>query len=99
MAIRTKDEILNAIRTILPEEADDASTAILEDITDTITDYETRTQDSTDWKTRYEENDREWRQKYRDRFFNTGSDDKPEDFDEPEDIKPMRFEDLFTTKE
>lgn len=97
--VRGKDDLLNSLRERLGEQTDDVSLAILEDVSDTIDDYEKRTNDNTNWKEKYEENDAEWRQKYRDRFFNTGSEDVPEDDDEPETSKPLRFEDLFTVKE
>lgn len=96
--VKTKEEILSAISTILGNNTDDTSLGFIEDITDTFNDYETRVSDKTDWKTKYEANDAEWRQKYRDRFFNTGGvDDKdkelpPDDTDKP---KKLRFEDLF----
>ncbi len=97
--VRQKDDLLNALRERLGEQTDDASLAILEDVSDTIDDYETKTNDNTNWKEKYEENDAQWREKYRDRFFNTGSEDEQEDDDEPEATKPMRFEDLFSVKE
>ena len=95
--VKTKDEILSAISTILGESTDDKAIGFIEDITDTFNDYDSKVSDTTDWKTKYEENDAEWRQKYRDRFFNTGGEDKekdlpPDDTDKP---KKLRFEDLF----
>lgn len=99
MAVRTREEILEQVRTRLGDDASDEAIALVEDISDTISDYETRANgDGTDWKSRYEENDKEWRKKYRDRFFNGGTDDNNDDVSEPEE-KPLTFEDLFKEKE
>ena len=55
-----------------------------------------RFKDETDWKSKYEENDKQWREKYRDRFFNADGDgNKPLDEEPP---KPMNFDDLFTVE-
>lgn len=94
MAVRTAEEILEQIRTNYGDRTDDESIAFLEDITDTINDYENRTRDSTNWEERYNENDRQWRERYRDRFFNLSDDS--DNNDNPEDnTEPKTFDDLF----
>ena len=94
MAIRTKDEILESIRGRIGESTDDETIAFLEDITDTFGDLEEKAKgDGTDWKAKYEENDREWRTKYTERFFSNAPKEEPEP--EPEPETPMTFEDLF----
>ena len=95
MPVLTTDELMNALRSIIGEEADDERLTFLENVQDTMTDFETRTQ--TDWKQKYEENDSAWRQRYRDRFFSAAADQQDEDLlpPEPEKPKPLRFEDLF----
>ena len=95
MAIRTREDLLSAIRGRFSDDASDETLALLEDISDTLDDYETRSSDSTDWKSKYEQNDANWRKKYRDRFFN--SSDKDDDLEDKKgDEKPIRtFEDLF----
>lgn len=99
MAIRNSEEILNLIRERVGEDTSDETLSLIEDITDTLNDYETRTKDVTDWKNRYEENDREWRQRYRDRFFGTETDgDNEDNFDVGSDNSEgeiLSFEDLF----
>ena len=96
MAVKTKDELLGSIKSLLADDASDESIALLEDIADTFDEQKTKTE-TEDWKKKYEENDREWRQKYRDRFFSTGSEDVPQPSQlQPEpDNSPKRFEDLF----
>lgn len=99
--IRTKSELLDSIKARLGDDTSDEALALVEDINDTIDDFESKTSDSTNWKQKYEENDSQWRQKYKDRFFSGGSiDDGEEGMDENDTHKtPMSFEDLFTVKE
>lgn len=95
--VKTKDEILNAIKERLGEDTSDETLSLIEDVTDTLDDYETKTNDSTDWKTKYEENDKTWRERYRDRFFSGEADDVDEPDDIDDDTPDKRtFEDLFT---
>lgn len=94
MSVKTREEILEAIKTRVGEQTDDETIAFLEDVTDTISDLETRANgDGKDWKTMYEENDAEWRRKYTERFFSNDPTLTP-----PEDNKtPKTFAELFTT--
>lgn len=99
MAVRTKEELLNDIKGIIGDSTDDTSIILLEDISDTFDDLESRSTDTEDWKTKYEENDAEWRRKYTDRFFSAEPDDDtpdPDPADPGEEKEPMTFEDLFT---
>lgn len=94
MAVRTREEILTGLRDIMGDSGNsDEGLALLDDVSDTLSDYETRSKDSTDWKQKYEENDASWRQRYHDRFFNTEAND-PDPEPEPE-YKPLTFEALF----
>lgn len=99
MAIRTKEEILEAVKGKIGEDTSDETIALLEDITDTLNDYDTKTKDSTEWKTKYEENDKAWREKYTNRFFNNEGDDGGENDDKiPNELlgdRPTSFESLF----
>lgn len=95
MAIRSREEILNSVRGVIGESADDQTLELLADITDTMTDLENRANnDGENWEQKYRENDAEWRKKYRDRFFSVNPN---EDADEPEQPtrKNYTFEDLF----
>lgn len=100
MAVKTKEEILEMVRGRFGEVPTDDDIAMLEDITDTFTDFEEKTSDAINWKNKYEENDKAWKKKYSDRFFS--KDDGNDEPGEPEvpDDKPMKtFDDLFTVKE
>ena len=61
-------------------------------------DYETKTNDTTDWKEKYETNDKEWREKYKARFFKPSEkDDEPDLPDDDGEDVPMTFDELFKT--
>lgn len=98
MAIKTKAELLELVKARIGDDTSDEALAIIEDVTDTLDDYETRIADSGDWKARYEQNDADWRKKYKERFF--APTEEPEEPDEPEEVEEKRtFEDLFKTEE
>ena len=97
MAVRTKDEILGMIGSRFSEDTSDEVLALVEDITDTLDDYESKTADQTNWKNKYEENDAQWRQKYKDRFFQATDDREDEsEYDDPP--KTYSYDDLFKTE-
>lgn len=101
MAVKTRKEILESLKGRFGEEPTDDDISLLEDITDTFTDFEEKTSDATNWKNKYEENDKAWKKKYSDRFFSKDGNENNNHYesDEPED-KPMKtFDDLFTVKE
>ena len=92
MAIKTREELFTGIKSILGEEMDDGRISFLEDFTDTYNDLETKAKgDGVDWKRKYEENDKAWKQKYTDRFFAPVT---SEPSVEPETTKKS-YDDLF----
>ena len=94
MAVRTREEILESIRTRVGEATDDDAISFIEDVADTLADLETKANgDGENWKQKYIENDENWRKKYTDRFFSK-SDPKPDPEPEPEPEKKT-FADLF----
>lgn len=99
MAIKSKDELMASIKAVIGEDTTDASISLLEDVSDTFNSFENETKDKTDWKQKYEELDKSWREKYRDRFMNGGSDEE-EDFyqDNEEKPRPRTYADLFKTE-
>lgn len=100
MAVRTKDELLEIIRGRIGDDTSDETISFVEDITDTLSDYEEKATNSNneDWKTKYEENDKMWREKYRERFFSKEVEKEDEDFSEDE-VKSLSYDDLFEEKE
>ena len=106
--VLSKAQVMEQVKTLIGDKSDDDTLKFLEDISDTIDDLETKSKgDGEDWKTKYDELDKSWRDKYRERFFN-GTDNKKEEpkndllepsgteDDEGEDDAPKTFEDLFT---
>ena len=98
--IKTKEEILNSIKAKIGDSTEDADLALLEDISDTFDDMTSRVTEAGDWKTKYEENDKAWKQKYRDRFFNPDADKDiqqklAEEEHEEEPPKKLTFDNLF----
>lgn len=101
MAKLTRDVYLERLKTLIGEDASDDNIALLEDFTDTYDELSNSEQE--DWKQRYEDNDAQWRKKYRDRFFNSednGDDfEKPNPAPEPNPALQITIDDLFTVKE
>lgn len=96
MAVITKEEMIALVKNKVGEDTSDETIKFIENFTDTINDYETRLSDKTDWKKKYEDNDKEWRQKYTDRFFKSETKDEPPTPDNTEEtVKSYRYEDLF----
>lgn len=96
--VKSKDELLADIKTRLGDDTSDEAIALVENISDTIANLESKATDTTDWKAKYEENDNAWRTKYRERFFNAeAQQEDDEEFQETE--TPKTFDDLFKVKE
>ena len=99
--IKSKDEILASVNQLVGEDASDDVLAILEDITDTVDDYERRISESGDWEAKYNENDQAWREKYKARFLSAGASENASIDIEAEGVEietddvPETFEDLF----
>lgn len=100
MAVLSKDEFLSRVKGRLGEELTDDDIAFLEDMTDTYNDLEGRV--GEDWKGKYDALDREWREKYVERFNSGSGIDYIEDAagevteDEPEDEYVTTYEALFS---
>lgn len=101
MAVKTREEILEAIKSKIGEDTSDDSISLLEDITDTIDEYETRVADKTDWKNKYDELDATWRRKYIERFSGKSGEDIKNEQEEQikDDNEPRTFDELFTERE
>lgn len=101
MAVKTRDEIVEAVRKRIGEDTSDEAISLLEDVTDTFADYETRVADKTDWKTKYDEMDASWRKKYMDRFSGKTGEEVKEEQEEQikDDSEPRTFDELFTERE
>lgn len=94
MSVRTRDEIMEQLRTVIGENDSDDVLTLMTDISDTLGDNKDRER-VTQLEQQLQDKDKEWRKKYRDAFFS-----KPDESldDEDESKTPSKFEDLFTTK-
>ena len=86
MAKRTFAELVNQIKTYTGDRDDDETLSLMEDINDTLN-------NETDWQAKYNEHDKAWRTKYKQRF-ETGTVDEQDEPDEQEE-KPITFDQLF----
>lgn len=105
MAVLSKDDFINRVKALAGDNDDDETLSMIEDFTDTYNDLETRTNDTEDWKSKYEQNDAEWRNKYKERFF-SGDSTNPKDVkdEQKKDViddsnEDITFEDLFEERE
>lgn len=100
--VRNKEELLAAIRTRIGDDTSDEALALVEDINDSFDDLSNRVNEAGDWKAKYEENDKQWRDKYRERFFAPTDEDDPltkeMQQEEPDKPKVLRYEDLFKSE-
>ena len=97
--ILSKEEFLEKIKQIVGEDTTEESLGIIEDFTDTYNHLEELSSGQEDWKAKYEENDKAWRQKYRDRFFSNDTEETIDEGLEDEDDEPLTFDDLFEERE
>lgn len=97
MAVLSKEDFLNLIKERTKDNTDDGTLKFIEDATDTINSLSST--DGEDWKTKYEDNDKMWRQKYKERFFSAGNEDKQTEEEEEEEkdaeIVAENFDELF----
>ena len=99
MAIKSREDLLKSLNTLFGDNSTDENLAILEDVTDTLKDYEEKTADQTDWKTKYEQNDAEWRKKYKERFLSGETIKDEQEEDVKKDSKSLTFDSLFKERE
>lgn len=79
MAVLTREQFMERVSKLITGDTDEDIRNI-EDFTDTYNDMETRIAGAGDnWKQKYEDNDREWRERYKQRFFTPEPDTKNPD--------------------
>ena len=106
MAVLSKDDFMSAIKGRIGDDNSDESLAFLENMTDTYNDLFTKANgDGEDWKTRYEENDKQWRERYKERFYSETENTDPvpklkeeTKTEEQEKAENISINDLFTDK-
>lgn len=105
MAVLSKEEYMEALKKKIGDSTEDDDLKLLEDFTDTYNDMfsQLNSSDNTNWKEKYEQNDKEWREKYRARFFDTPADEpgssRKHNEDDEDRAEEITISDLFTDKE
>lgn len=105
MPVLSKEDFLQRLQSRIGEDTSDEALQFLEDMSDTYNDFESRTAntDLDEWKTKYEELDQSWRQRYKERFLNTQTTDEEvlnkQTENVVEDGEEKTFDDLFTERE
>lgn len=95
MAKLTKNELIEKVRKYVGDRTDDETIEIIEDISDSFD-----SSDADEWKQKFEENDKMWRDKYISRFLEKKEyePDTPTEHEE-EEKEYNSFEDLFEEEE
>lgn len=93
MSVKSIDEILNAVKERIGDDTSDSAISFVEDISDTLNSLS----EQENWKQKYEQNDSEWRKKYRDRFLSGES--SSDDDDSGDENEPLTYEKLFNVED
>lgn len=94
MAIKTKQEVLDGLKRFIPnDDTSDDTLAFIQDVSDTLD----AGAENVDYKQLLADNDKKWRQKYRDAFYNPPDKPAPEPDPDPEP-KHRSYADLFKTE-
>lgn len=97
MAIVSNEDLIQRLTALIGESTTDENISLIEDVTDTLQDYTERTKDTTDWKEKYAENDREWRKRYTERFANNDGqgDENSQHQEGSQNSEKLTFDSLF----
>ena len=90
----SREELLEKVRTYVGDRTDDESLSLIEDVNDTVVES-----DSEDWKTKYDELDKTWREKYKARFFSGKHEETEDESEEDSEEEKESYDDLFEEKE
>lgn len=95
MAKLSKDELIEKVKKYVGDRTDDETIEIIEDISDSID-----SSDVDEWKQKYEENDKMWRDKYISRFVDKKEDELDTSTEHEEEEKEYKsYDDLFEKEE
>lgn len=95
MARLTRDELIEKVRKYVGDRTDDETIEIIEDISDSID-----SSDDDEWRQKFEENDKMWRDRYISRFLEKKEDELDTPTEHEEEEKDYNsFEDLFKEEE
>lgn len=87
----SREEFKKKLIDLFGEEPTDEQLAVIEDYVDTFENEE----DEGGWKEKYDQLDKSWRKKYRDRFLGKEKEEENEENEEDEEYEKTTYEDLF----
>lgn len=96
MAIVSKEDLIKRLSEKFVNDNSDEVIQLTEDLFDTLNDFDSRINDTEDWKSKFEENDNMWRKKYKDRFLEPSDSNDNESYEQDDDEDTnVTFNDLF----
>lgn len=96
MAIVSKEDLIKRLSEKFADDNSDEVIQLTEDLSDTLNDFDSRINDTEDWKSKFEENDNMWRKKYKDRFLEPSDSNDNESHEQDDDENTnVTFNDLF----
>lgn len=102
MAVLNRDDFMARINERVGDDTSDEALAFIEDMTDTFDNLSSNT-DKEEWEKKYNELDTMWREKYKARFMDPGTDPQHVIDEQIDDVKDdgteTTFEDLFAERE
>jgi len=101
MSILSREQLFEKVKDKFKDDNNDDTLELIADITDTFNSFETETSKIEELKTELKNNDKKWREKYKNRFFSTKDNegnegDEDEDDDSTIESKNLSYEKLFT---
>lgn len=96
MAIVSKEDLIKRLSEKFGDDNSDEVIQLTEDLSDTLNDFDSRINDTEDWKSKFKENDNMWRKKYKDRFLEPSNSNDNESHEQDDDENTnVTFNDLF----
>ena len=99
MSVLNREDFLARINARVGEDTSDEALAFVADMSDTFSALEAASADNTNWKNKYEENDKEWREKYKARFFDGETAQAATPVSPEENERMYSYDELFKVKE
>ena len=102
MAVLNRDDFMTRINEMVGDDNSDEALAFIEDMTDTFDNLSSNS-DKEEWEKKYNELDTMWRERYKARFMDPGTDPQTVIDEQEKDIKDdgteTTFDDLFAERE
>ncbi len=104
MAIKNREELMKIVLDAVAHFPSDYETSLLEDVNDTLVDYEEKNGQAVEWENKYNELNNRWKEKYKERFVSSPKINNPNieifergDESKVDDVTPenITIDDLF----